>query len=1344
MQDWNTSEPRPATANASVIVGLGASAGGLEALRTFLAAVRPDSGAAYVVIQHLDPDHQSMLAQILGRSTTMPVHEAENGATIEPNSVYVIPPNRYLKLVDKGLFLNEAMPRRGLRMPIDYFFRSLAETGQERAIAIVLSGTGSDGTLGIREIKANGGLVLAQDLEEALHDGMPRSALATGLVDISAPAAELPKHVDGYIQHLNNGASTALESAEHTSMRTIIGILKAQTDHDFRSYKKGTLGRRVQRRMGVRHVRSVPEYVDVLRQDKEEAQLLFRDLLINVTRFFRDREAWAELEAMVIAPLVEKAEVGNPIRVWVPGCASGEEAYTIAMLLDEACNRNGRGVDFHIFGTDLDAEAIGTARAGAYPENIVEDLLPERLERYFQKQGDHYQIIKRIRERVVFAPQNLLSDPPFSRLDLVTCRNLLIYLEASVQWQVIQLFHFALADSGCLMLGTSESLGDASELFRVLSANARIYRKIGETSVTRSHFPISDPKDAKRELLKTRRARAVIEEETIANTAQRILLSRHAPAAVVVKQTGEVRYMQGPLKNYVEFPEGEMPFSIYDMAFPDLKGRIRSAIFGAIERKGQFSVVAPRVQRENGAVSVRLDAEMLQANRNGVPVVLLTFTDITPPRPEALAEKDQDVTADPEDYSTVVVERLEQELQSTREDLQSTIAQLETTCEELQSMNEELATVNSELHEKVRELEGVNNDLGNLLTSTNIAVVFLSPDCRIRRFTPAAIDLLNVIPSDIGRPLSDLAPRVDDPYLNADVQQVLKTLVPREREVVSNGQGWFLRRVLPYRTADDRIDGVVLTFSEVTALKDAIRRVGERERQQAVVATLGQKALSRESIEKVLQFTAREIAGALGCEFTKILQLERDGFGLILTAGVGWKDGVVGSAKLGSGLDSQAGFTLHCRAPVIVNDFDKETRFAYPELLLEHQIKAGISVAIGPMDKAWGVIAAHSRTPREFAWEDVNFLQAAANIIYDMVERRRNELDLIERKEHLQLALDAAAMGVWIWDPASDDTIWDDRIYDLLGRKRETFPAKGEAFHSVIHEADRERVRRAAQKVIDEGSEFHEHFRIIRPDGEVRWLAGAGKRLHPDRPSKLAGVNFDITERKLAADRQNVIMRELDHRVKNVLATIVSISSLSSSGATSVDAYTEAFQRRVTALARTHAALADRHWSGCYLRDMLLDELRPYACGGGENFRLDGPDVIVKPSAVQCLTLVFHELTTNAVKHGALSVPDGRIAVTWSLSEKEQMLAIHWREAEGPQVAAPVRQGFGTHMVTEVLTHQLDAKVKTDFDANGFRCTIELPLAQMVLRPDGVTGRRPPDAPDTPRTERSGQAPARR
>ncbi|GGB62383.1 hypothetical protein GCM10011316_37890 [Roseibium aquae] len=847
------------------VVGVGASARGLEAFKGLLHAVPPTSGLAFVLIQHLDPDHESMMVELLSRTTGMTVLQITDGMPVKPDHVYVIPPKAFVTLRGQALYLAAPPEPRGQRMPIDIFFRSLAEDRGKDAICIVLSGTGTDGTLGLQAVKQQGGRAIVQDPETAGYDGMPKSAIATGLVDEVCPPEDMAHYLLGGSESPGLDAMRATLPVERSIAKQIdpvLALLKVRLNFDFSYYKKTTLVRRTERRMGILNISDMAAYLRILRENGDELKALFKDLLISVTSFFRDPETMRELAEKVVPELVARAAGNHPLRVWIPGCATGEEAYSIAILFMEGFRAAGQKPNLQVFATDVDMDALEVGRNGIYPDGIVADVTPERLNRFFTRDGHTYRVNKELRENVVFAAQNLIVDPPFSRIDLISCRNLLIYLEPQIQKKIIPLFNFALRKDGYLCLGTSETVGRHGDLFRQLGKKVRIYKKTRAAGPSLLAFPVSSADGVFGSALshgEDLQSTSVSHEDLV----QRTLLDVFAPAAVLIDQNMTVQYFHGRTHAYLSQPAGEPTRNILDLAGPALRGNIRALVNKAV-KSGAIAASAGVRLRPDAAPGKRLKITAIPLRSNAEGSLVITFEDIPGVVPAVPLFEGEPMDEDG------VVQQLEYELKATREDLQSTIEELETSNEELkasneevmsmneelqstneeletskeelQSVNEELSTVNVQLQEKLNELEATNNDFANLLASTDMATIFLDLDLCIKRFTPATQQLFNVISSDIGRPLTDISVNVDDPGLVVDIGRVMDKLAPMEREVraVANGIGqaeWYWRRVLPYRTHDNKIAGTVITYAKIT---DPIRS-----RENLVASEAGLQAAQR-------------------------------------------------------------------------------------------------------------------------------------------------------------------------------------------------------------------------------------------------------------------------------------------------------------------------------------------------------------------------------------------------------------------------------------------------------------------------------------------------------------------
>ena len=839
------------------IVGIGASAGGLHALQGFFDAIPAAPGIAFVVVQHLDPTHKSETAELLRRHARLPVVQVTDNERVEVDRVYVIPPNSELAIAGGVLHLARPVSRRGMRMPIDAFLRSLADDQHERSVAVILSGTGADGTLGIKAVKAAGGLTMAQDPETAEYDGMPRNAVATGMVDFALPVVKLPGVLLQYVSHpyLRQGGSPSLVDEGPAHLQAILALLRARTKYDFSCYKKGTISRRIERRMSLKHLERVQDYVKYLHDHPSEIDDLFKDLLISVTSFFREPQVWEYLEQNVLPGLMEKRAPEGMLRLWVPGCATGEEAYSLAMLLLEAAQAGDQSPGMQVFASDLDSSALDFARAGLYPESIAADVSRERLRRFFVREEQGYRVHKWVRDLVVFSVQNLISDPPFSRIDLVTCRNLMIYLAPEIQQRVISLFHFALRPGGYLLLGNAESVGSPTDLFEVVSKKWRIYRRIGPLTHDRE-FPVI-PAVGHHPVPRAVAPFPLSRESKLLGAVQSLVLERYVPACALVNAKEEILYLFGPTDRYLLQPTGQLTPDLLAWSRGGIRSKLRASLRQAIQQKQRVAATGAVVGVDGGSMPVRITVDPLVVPKELEGCFLVVFEQEHPPpgltAPAALEPGDDSGLRQMEYELGVLREQLRsgaeqfeasneelksanEEMMSMNEELQSTNEELETSKEELQSLNEELSTVNTQLENKVQELEATNDDLNNLLSSTNIATIFLDRQFRIRRFTPPMTQLLSLRPSDLKRPIGDFAQKFTDRRLIPDAEQVLATLGSIEAEVQTDDARWYLRRILPYRTEGDRIDGVVVTFTDITEHRKAEE---ERVRLAAIVESSG-------------------------------------------------------------------------------------------------------------------------------------------------------------------------------------------------------------------------------------------------------------------------------------------------------------------------------------------------------------------------------------------------------------------------------------------------------------------------------------------------------------------------
>ena len=843
--------------NGFPVVGIGASAGGLEACRKLVDALPIGSGMAFILVQHLDPTHESMMVDLLAGHTAMTVRQAADGMPIEREHLYVIPPGTYLSVANGALHLSQPQARHGARLPFDFLLHSMAEECGDRAICVILSGTGADGSLGLKAVKEKSGLVIAQDPDEAGYDGMPRSAIMTGAVDLVLPVTKIPDALVKYDRRMaltrtQNGL--APQDGLEGWLPEIIDLVRTKTAHDFTLYKPGTLQRRIERRMAMAAIKSddTDRYLEILRSDTRELALLAKDLLINVTSFFRDPKVFDVLAEKIIPDLIRCHTADQSLRIWIAGCSTGEETYSLAMLFLEQITAAKANVKLQVFASDVDADAVASAREGLYPETIEADVSAARLARFFTKEDHCYRVSADLRAAVVFTVQDVLADPPFSRLDLVSCRNLLIYLRPEAQAKAISLFHFALREGGFLLLGSSETVGNLDGRFEAISKPERMYRHIGRSRPGELGFSLSAG-DGLRQPARAGQDPAPSRQTTLAELCRRLVMESYAPAAVLINSKHECLYYLGPTDRYLHVPAGHPTRDLLAMARPNIRIRLRSAIQRATQENLRIVVEGGRANQGASAFNIAVHPVLCE----GANLLLVCFIDepaheqkkgrrATPLDATRIAELEQELEATRTELLSAIrnleisseqQKAINEEALSVNEEYQSTNEELLTSKEELQSLNEELTALNSQLQETLERQRTTSNDLQNILYSTDVATLFLDTELNIRFFTPATKALFSVIPSDVGRPLADLSSLAADSDLLADARAVLQTLSPVEREIEAQSGAWYIRRILPYRTQDNGAEGVVITFADVTERRHAADAL-EAARRQARLANV--------------------------------------------------------------------------------------------------------------------------------------------------------------------------------------------------------------------------------------------------------------------------------------------------------------------------------------------------------------------------------------------------------------------------------------------------------------------------------------------------------------------------
>ncbi len=846
------------------IAGIGSSAGGLEALGKMFQHMPTDSGVGFVLIQHLDPSHKSSMAELLRRYTDMEVLEIEDGMQVEPNKLYVTPPNKNVGIINGILHLAVPKEPHGLRRPIDFFFQSLADDMEDHSIGVILSGFGSDGTIGIRAIKSLGGMVIAQDPDSAVSGSMPSSAIDTDLVDYIAPPEKIPQNLTTYIKRLGKRPPKRIIGKDEeslSSLQKILILIRNRTGHDFSLYKESTINRRIARRMNVHQLDKVSDYLKYIQKNSKEINVLFKELLINVTSFFRDLDAFKAFQKYLTSEVLDKKMDGERVRIWIPGCSTGEEVYSIAMIIQEYIDISGKHLEVQLFGTDIDEDAINIARSATYPSTIVTDVSSERLHKFFTKKGDGYRVKKSIREMAIFAPHDVLINPPFSKLDSISCRNVLIYMNKDAQKKMLSAFNYALKSGGILFLGPSESISNFVESFTTMDNKWKIYK-----SKKTDHAPAGDfvrfpyaklPQD-----YTTVEDLEIIgkSDQNIAKNVERMLIEKYAPPTVIVNSEGRIIFIHGRVGKYLEPAEGVANLSITDMAREGIKFELNSAINEAVLKNKEVEYQNLDVKTNGDYQTINLSVRPILKPKLMESLLMVTFEDIelskkekeklpetTPKKDRRIRELEEELRVTKERLHTTI-EELEtsneelksanEELQSMNEELQSTNEELETSKEELQSLNEELLTVNTELQNKVDQLSEVNDDMNNLLNSIEIPTIFVDKDIKIKRFTKETTKLINLIPSDVGRPLEDIVSNVEYDNLIKDIKEVMDRVIYKEEEVRTKDGRWYLVRIIPYKTLDNIIDGAVITFTDITEQKEVQKLADQLEYVKSIVDTV--------------------------------------------------------------------------------------------------------------------------------------------------------------------------------------------------------------------------------------------------------------------------------------------------------------------------------------------------------------------------------------------------------------------------------------------------------------------------------------------------------------------------
>jgi two-component system CheB/CheR fusion protein len=1303
----------PAPARPCPLAVIGASAGGVEALTELVAAIRPDTRLAYVVVQHLAANQRSILHELLQAHCAVPVTRIEADERIEPSHVYVVPPGKSAVVDGDRLRLLDRDPDDVPFKPIDHCFESLAASHGRDGYCVVLSGTGSDGAAGLRAVKEAGGISIAQESETARFPGMPDAAVSTGLVDFVLPSPEIVPRLEEIVDHCllvdDDEIRARLHAAIAEALPRIVAILREATGQDFADYKPGTMTRRIERRMGLMRIGEVDRFVETLAGDAAQATHLGQEFLVGVTRFFRDPEAFEALRLQVIEPLVERAD--GPIRVWVPGCSTGEEAYTLAMLLTEAIEARARDrgaprPKVQIFGTDLDSHALTTARRGIYPAAAMAEIDPARRDRFFAREGGGYRAGTSIREICVFAPHNLVQDAPFSRLDLISCRNVMIYLSAALQRRVLPRFHFSLRRSGYLFLGASEGVASGSEMFRTLDKGHRIFQR--DDRVSAGYSSLRDPRPQSRATGMPALTSATPSPEPVATPASREIaferefLQRFAAPFAVVTRGGEVRYLSQGMTTFARPAQGAPSSQIEGLLPPALSVPVRMALDAAgTEGRGQ-SVEGVLVQ-EAGAPAAVYDIAVSPAR----PEEDEFFVVLAPVRPVdasgldlGAAREDGDETGNlkaenirlnrrltetsrASDAANQELKSYNEELMSMNEELQSSNEELDTSREELESTNEELETINAELRENNRQLTRANSDLANLYESTDLAVLFLDRAFAVRNYTPATTALYAIKPRDIGRPIADLSTRLDYDRFAEDAARVDADLQAVEREVrVEATDQTFLLRMKPYRTTDNRIDGYVLAFVDITGRKRN-EEVLERQRRD----------LARQYAELENIYDITPVGLAL---------IDRDLRYLRINEKMARIDGVP--------VDAYEGRTIPELTPQIVDRVAPtfERVFETGEAVLGLEVSARMR---GTDDSVRHFIADYYPVIIE------GEVYAVGTCVREVSEQKRLIAELAESEARMQRTFDASPVFIVITS-GPEHTIAYSNPANMAVTGNRAVP--GRRLADALPELE-------GQEVIDRFTQtFETGERQVFPEFRVDLdRSGDGTTeeiwfmqvIEPQRDGAGAIIGvvsfaYEITEqvraRKAAQESEaqtSILLAELQHRVKNTLATVRALSRFLLAGSADAAEYHQRLSARLHAMARTHDLMTAADWREMDLAELLAVEAAPYEAEPGARIRMSGDGLRLEAQEAMAFGMLFHEMMTNAAKHGALSNADGRVEIDVTDGPPGDRRLV-WRETGGPPVVDPgTARGFGSVVIERVFASDLGATVDLTFAPDGLVLT---------------------------------------
>jgi PAS domain S-box-containing protein len=1275
--------------NNCPIVAIGASAGGLEAYKELMENTPTNTGAAYVLIPHLSPNHKSVLDEILSHHTKMPVIQVDTTSEIKPNHVFIVPPNRNLKISSDGLHPTTIKSSDKTNKPIDFFLRSLAKAHREKSICIILSGALTDGSAGVRAIKEEGGLVIVQTPDSAKHSSMPESAINTGLVDMVLPTQEMPKAITNYINH------SFFQTTPHSTLRNeetiseILEIIRTHSGYDFTCYKPNTLIRRIGRRMVLSQAHDITKYLEQLKTDPKEVAILFNDILIGVTEYFREPTIWEHVKTQVFTPLIADINKDTPFRVWVPACSSGEEPYTIAILLSEVFESLKRPFNAQIFATDIDELAINKARTGAYPTSISANLSEERLKRYFRQEDGMYHVRESLREKVIFAVQNIVSDAPFSNLHFISCRNLLIYLNGDIQNKIIELFHYALNEDGHLLLGNSESVGYNTRLFDTVNKESRIYKIIANIDRSKSvNFPLI------KHISKTMNDTPTNLSHRKTTKSPRDLLRDHltstyAPPAVLLNTHGDIIQFFGDTSAYLNLPQDEPCLNLVTLAKEGLKLKLRGLALRLAKIQKEESVQT-RLKRDSKYYSIRATLFPLPHKKNEEKLFILTFEE-APQTSDSSPNNAQEF--DVNETESQIIHQLEDELKTTREDLKNSVEELEISNEELKASNEEmmsmneelqssneeletskeeLHTVNAELRDKVQELESTNNDLINLMNSTNIATVFLDTNLRIRRFTPAAKKLFKLIPTDVGRPIMDLCSRFNDDRLNEDINRVLNRELLDPHEIKNDEGVWYSRNITPFQTSDNRIEGAVLTFTDISQQKE-----------NALSLTHNQKELRElNSTFSAMQENIEMMIAYLDTDFNFIR---------------------VNKAYAETNNKPIDWFTGKNHFKEFPNE---ENEKIFMQVLQTGKMH---SVSMKPFNHP-------TKGYSYWNWSLSPVKNPAGDItglVLSLIEVTR----MVKLEEHNRL-LESISDGFFSLDTNLVVIYFNSAAEKILNRNADAvlYHPLFESFPELKDSIFEENYTKALQD--KELTAFQTYF-----EPHQKWY---DVRVYP-RENGISVFFRDISgakdiqqKLKKSLDEKNTLLMELAHRTKNNMNIITSLLGMYSRSGKDIQTIAEELGRKIKVMALVHQKLHEsKELSKVSLGEFIHDAanliITSSTIDGISRPQMiyDIPDEKISLQLAVPLGLVLNELMTNSLKYAFPDKTEGKISISIDLSQQETLKMVFADNGVGMENAEQLdfKGSMGWLMIHTIIVHQLNGKLQRK-NRDGLKVSIEFPLTK--------------------------------